>query len=55
MTPERENEMEPVSTDGMDTCPKCGSTNIEYTGTIADGELATYHCSNCGHHWQEIR
>ncbi len=38
-----------------DTCPKCGSEDIQYTGTIADGELATYMCNSCGHHWQEIR
>ena len=40
---------------GMDKCPKCGSTNIRYVGTIADGELAAYRCNDCGHYWEEFR
>ena len=41
--------------DGLDSCPKCGSENIAYDGDIADGELACFHCCDCGHSWQIIK
>lgn len=37
-------------------CPSCGSSSVYTTVTLLNGpgNKTTYHCSNCGHSWEDV-